>query len=79
MSENTGKIPQEFEELGRELIALAKKYGLRQIGGKLSPGFKSTWHDDVHFNWCSGRHGDEEHRLELTSSHQTIVRAEVKP
>lgn len=73
---DTFGIPDELQELGRELAALARKYQLRYLRGDFQVGFfsPSCWRQPVHFSWETGRHGDAEQQVVLHSEHRITVK-----
>ena len=66
-------IPQQYRELAQDLTQLAKKYNLMSLSGKIRPGFKSDFREDITYHWDSGRHGVDVRKIRLTFEHQTIV------
>ncbi len=51
-------IPENYQAFCRDLVKLARKYGVRQIRTDFMPGFDSEWKEQIRMRWHEGRHGD---------------------
>lgn len=71
---HTISIPQTMQAFARELAALARKHGLREISGEFKPPFDAAWSTPIAFSWRQGRHGEDNRQVVLTSSYTEYVR-----
>lgn len=67
-------IPQTMQAFARELAALARKHGIREISGEFKPPFDTAWPVPIAFSWTQGRHGADSYQIVLTSSYTEYVR-----
>lgn len=72
-------IPEKHLEFCRAVAALAKAHGVRTFGLKFTPGFDDEWRDDISMNWRSGRHGDDEENVHVTSTVQVFTKLHPLP
>ena len=68
-------IPAELVQFCKEVARLAAQYELSRLNMTFNPGFNTPWRDAIQMAWDSGRHGDNAHRLNITST--VMVQAEV--
>ena len=66
MSKDKIEIPEELQQICRDLAKVAQKHGLHTLKGDFSPN--TNWGGDVHFRWSAGRHGAESNQISITSN-----------
>lgn len=65
-------IPQQIENICRELSKKATELGLDHLSGKFSVDFLKNedlprmWRGEISFAWRAGRHGEEMNEVSLT-------------
>ncbi len=50
-------IPLEMTELCRKVLELCKDAGCYSVTLDLNPGWRASFHSQIHVQWSSGRHG----------------------
>ncbi len=81
-TENEVQIPEEIQQMCRNICEAARKSGLDHLSGSFSADFtKSKWTQEVSFNWKMGRHGEESNRLSMSSTFRanTVITDNKKP
>ena len=66
MSETKIEIPEELQQICRDLAKVAQKHGLYSLKGDFNPN--TNWGGDVHFRWSAGRHSEESNHISITSN-----------
>ena len=66
MSEEKIEIPEELQQICRDLATVAQKHGLHSLSGNFQPS--TNWGGDIHFRWSAGRHGVESDEIGITSN-----------
>lgn len=59
------EIPQEVQEVARELARVAQKYNLSRLSGEFTMHWQHPFRERLQFTWDSGRHGAEMNTLNL--------------
>jgi hypothetical protein len=67
MSNENTKLPDEYVEFCKQVAKLAAKLKLDRMSMTIRPGYDSTWQSDINMNWNTGRHGDEEEAVRISS------------
>ena len=67
MSEEKIKIPEDLQQICRDIGAVAKKHKLHRLTGEFQPGYTSNWDGDIGFRWESGRHEADSDNITITS------------
>lgn len=68
-------IPENHQAFCKELAALARKHGLRELTVQYTPGFDDPWRHRISLRWDAGRHGEDENKIYITS--QVDVNAKI--
>lgn len=76
--ENKIEIPDDIQEICRNIAKAAQDSGLNKFECKFTPGFDSKWKYDVHFNWEAGRHGADSNKLFIWSQCTAHTQIETK-
>lgn len=67
-TEPTHPIPTNYVEFAEKVAILAKEYEFGNVTLTVRPGFRDEWRSMVTMTWQQGRHGDESHRMHLSST-----------
>lgn len=59
-------IPEELQQVCRELAEVAQRHGLYKLSGQFRG--KGKWGGDVSFAWEAGRHNEDSDQLNITST-----------
>jgi hypothetical protein len=70
----SASIPQTMQTFVRELAALARKRGIREISGEFKAPHDAAWSAAIAFSWRRGRHDEDAYQVVLTSTHTEYVR-----
>lgn len=60
-------IPEDIQQICREIAQVARKHNLGSISGKLQPPYTNGWNREVSFIWESGRHGEDSGKISISS------------
>lgn len=74
MEENKINIPEDLQQICRDLAEVAIKHNLYSLSGNFR--HRTNWGGDINFGWVAGRH--EEDKNQLTVSSQLMVYTKVK-
>ena len=61
-------IPKKYIDMAEAVGKLAIEAGLRNFSLSINPGFGSAWRDQIQVTWETGRHGEDERQLRVTST-----------
>ena len=64
--ENKIEIPEELQQICRDMAKVAQTHGLCEFSGKFRP--KGRWGGDISFSWKDGRHEEDSDQIDITSS-----------
>lgn len=67
-------IPEDIQQICKDICAIASKKGLRTMSGSFDP--PGSWGGKVSFNWEAGRHGEDSNQIQISSQfyiHTTIT------
>jgi hypothetical protein len=64
--ENKIEIPEELQQICRDMAKVAQTHGLYEFSGKFRP--KGSWGGDILFAWKAGRHEEDSDQIDITSS-----------
>jgi hypothetical protein len=70
-------LPENHVEFCKALARVAREYGIDNLNGSYSPGWKDPWPNNITFSWSQGRHGADADKIWINSS--VDVRAKVDP
>jgi len=62
------EIPEKFQKFCREVATLAAKMQVNKAEIRIWPHRSDEWDGEVIANWSMGRHGDEAHRIVISST-----------
>ena len=65
MKEEKINIPEELQEVCRDIAKVAQKHGLRRLSGQFS--HRTAWGGNISFVWDSGRHNAESNELSIST------------
>ena len=63
------EVPEKYQNIARDLVAVLKKHDLREFEGKFKVGYSAEdngW-NEISFYWCAGRHGSAENQIRLSA------------
>lgn len=68
MSENEITIPEELQQVCRDISDVARKHGLLKLSCNFDPSnMHHNWRGQISFSWEQGRHGEDANQLKITS------------
>ncbi len=68
MSENEITIPEELQQVCRDIADVARKHGLLELSCDFDPrNMHNNWGGRISFLWRAGRHGEDANRLSISS------------
>lgn len=59
-------IPEDLQQICRELAQVARKHELGSLSGKFQP-LMHPWHGEISFSWESGRHMEDAGEIRISS------------
>lgn len=74
MDNNKIDIPENLQQICREMAEVAIKNNLHSFSGTFTPPF--GWSGQISFNWTAGRHNEDSDSLNISS--QFFVHTTVK-
>lgn len=76
MSKTKIDIPEELQQICRELAEVAQKHGLHALSGKFQP--MTGWGGEISFGWHAGRHNEDSNELNISSTFYVTTNVKLK-
>lgn len=64
-------IPEHLVSICRDMARTCRENGLTRASGVIRPGWKDAWQTEVHWDWVTGRHDEENNNLKITAHVET--------
>lgn len=61
-------VPEKHQEFCRAVARLARDLGLNSFGLTYQPGYGDPWRGSIQCRWDTGRHGEDENKIFITST-----------
>lgn len=65
-------IPEDLQQVCRDLAKVAQKHGLYELSGRFQP--RGEWSGEISFGWTSGRHNEDEDEIRISSQFNVFTR-----
>lgn len=75
--ENKINIPEELQQVCKDLAKVAQKHNLYELRGTFNPR-DNSWSRDISFSWKAGRHNEDSDEIDITSSFYVHTRISSK-
>ena len=66
--ENNIEIPEELQNVCKELAKVAAKNGLYGLSGKFNAPTPRDWSGEIQFRWEAGRHNEDSNNITIWSN-----------
>ncbi len=60
-------IPENLQNICREIAKIARTHDLNSISGKFQPPYDGSWTGEISFGWEQGRHGEDSGEIRISS------------
>lgn len=74
--ENKIDIPENLQEICRDLAKVAQKHKLYELTGKFR--HQTNWGGEISFVWISGRHDEDNNKLSISTSLYVNTKVTIK-
>jgi len=76
MGNNEINIPEDLQQVCRDLAKIAQQHGLYELSGRFQP--RNGWHGEISFSWATGRHNEDDDKIKIASTFNVFTRVSTK-